>query len=56
MKTHNEVYAFVDLVGLGSVANVKAAGKYRTVGKDYEVQDGDIIRFKFMPRSTLKKR
>ena len=31
----------------GSEAAVKAAGKYRIEGKGYEVQDGDIIFFKF---------
>jgi ribosome-binding ATPase YchF (GTP1/OBG family) len=51
-----EVYTFEDLVSLGSVANIRAAGKFRTCGKDYIVQGGDIIKFKFMPRSTLKKR
>jgi len=32
---------------LGSEANVKAAGKYRQEGKMYEVQDGDVIFYKF---------
>jgi len=50
-----EVYSFTDLQEIGSVANVRAQGKYRTVGKDYVVKGGDIIKFKFMPRSTLKK-
>lgn len=32
---------------LGSEAEVKAAGKYRSEGKDYVVQDGDVIFYKF---------
>ena len=29
------------------MAKVKEAGKLRLEGKDYEVQDGDIIQFRF---------
>ncbi|MFN8819240.1 MAG: DUF933 domain-containing protein, partial [Holosporaceae bacterium] len=28
-------------------AGAKAAGKWRTEGKDYVVQDGDILLFRF---------
>merc|ERR1712050_614844 len=42
-----EVMAFSDLKELGSEAAVKAAGKYRQEGKNYEVQDGDVIFYKF---------
>ncbi|CAK9037693.1 Obg-like ATPase 1 [Durusdinium trenchii] len=42
-----EVMSFTDLKELGSEANVKAAGKYRQEGKNYEVQSGDVIFFKF---------
>lgn len=42
-----EVYAFDDLVKYGSEAEIKAAGKYRIEGKEYIVQDGDVIFFKF---------
>ncbi|CAE7901990.1 YchF1 [Symbiodinium necroappetens] len=42
-----EVMAYTDLKELGSEAAVKAAGKYRQEGKGYEVQDGDVIFFKF---------
>jgi ribosome-binding ATPase YchF (GTP1/OBG family) len=31
----------------GNVAKVKEAGRYRIEGKDYVVQDGDIIYFRF---------
>jgi GTP-binding protein YchF len=42
-----ETYAFEDLVKYGSEAEIKAAGKYRVEGKEYIVQDGDVIFFKF---------
>ena len=38
-----EVVAFNDLEKHGSMREVKAAGRFRLEGKDYEVQDGDII-------------
>lgn len=42
-----EVYAFDDFKAEGSSeAAVKAAGKYRTTGKLYEIQDGDVCYFK----------
>jgi len=41
-----EVYNYKDLKELGSEAAVKAGGKYRTQGKDYEIADGDIILIK----------
>ncbi|KAG2180821.1 hypothetical protein INT43_008400 [Umbelopsis isabellina] len=41
-----EVMKFEDLNKLGSEASVKAAGKYLQKGKDYKVEDGDIIYFK----------
>lgn len=42
-----EVMAFDVLKELKTEAEVKAAGKYRSEGKNYEVQDGDVIFFKF---------
>merc|ERR1719343_841365 len=42
-----EVMAYNDLKELGSEAAVKAGGKYRQEGKNYEVKDGDVIFFKF---------
>jgi obg-like ATPase 1 len=41
-----EVMKFDDLKELKSEAAVKGAGKYLSKGKDYVVQDGDIIYFK----------
>jgi GTP-binding protein YchF len=42
-----ETVAFEDLKELGSEKGVKAAGRIRLEGKDYVVQDGDIINFRF---------
>lgn len=42
-----EVYSIDDLKKYSSEAEIKAAGKYRQEGKDYVVQDGDVIFFKF---------
>jgi len=44
-----EVYSFDDLVKFGSEAKIKEAGRYRQEGKEYIVQDGDILFFKFNP-------
>ena len=38
---------FKDLQELGSEQAVKAAGKLRTEGKTYVMQDGDVVEFKF---------
>ena len=42
-----EVYDFEDLKKLGSEVAVKEAGKLRQEGKDYVMQDGDIVFFRF---------
>ncbi len=42
-----EVCGWDELVEAGSEAAVRAAGKMRLEGKDYVVQDGDVIHFKF---------
>ena len=42
-----EVVHFDDFVELGGKAACRDAGKYRIEGKDYTVQDGDIIEFRF---------
>ena len=42
-----EVMKCEDLFELGSEAAVKAAGKLAVEGKDYVVQDGDIMHFRF---------
>jgi ribosome-binding ATPase YchF (GTP1/OBG family) len=42
-----EVTHYDDLVGLGSFAKAREAGKLRIEGKDYVVKDGDVIEFRF---------
>lgn len=42
-----EVMKFDDLISLGSEEKVKAAGKFYLKGKDYVVEDGDIINVRF---------
>lgn len=42
-----EVVAFEDLDRLGSEAACRDAGKLRVEGRDYVVQDGDILRIRF---------
>ena len=42
-----EVMSFADLDEYGSPAKVKEAGKLRLEGKDYVMQDGDIVEFRF---------
>lgn len=42
-----DVMKYVDLQELGSEQAVKAAGKLRTEGKGYVMQEGDIVEFKF---------
>jgi len=42
-----EVMAFDDLVRLGSAARVKEAGLMHVEGRDYVVQDGEILFFRF---------
>lgn len=41
------VYSFEDFVKYGSEQKIKEAGRYRQEGKEYIVQDGDIMFFKF---------
>ncbi len=42
-----ETIHFDDLVTLGSLAKGREAGKLRIEGKEYVVQDGDVIEFRF---------
>ena len=42
-----ETAAYTDYVELGGEAGCRAAGKLRQEGKDYVVQDGDVMHFKF---------
>lgn len=42
-----EAYSIDDLRKYGTEAKIKEAGKYRVEGKDYVVQDGDVLFIKF---------
>jgi ribosome-binding ATPase YchF (GTP1/OBG family) len=42
-----EVIGFADLVEAGSVAAARSAGKARIEGKEYVMQDGDVVEFRF---------
>ena len=44
-----EVMSCADLKELGSESLVRAAGKWRLQGKEYIVQDGDIMNIRFSP-------
>jgi obg-like ATPase 1 len=51
-----DVTKYDDIERLGSENEVKKAGLVRTEGKNYEVQDGDIIYFKFNVSDPKKKK
>jgi hypothetical protein len=42
-----EVVAYDDLIALGNMAEARAEGKLRLEGKQYAVQDGDILSIRF---------
>jgi GTP-binding protein YchF len=42
-----EVISYDDLVAAGSVAEARARGRARMEGKDYVMQDGDVVEFRF---------
>jgi GTP-binding protein YchF len=42
-----EVIAFDDFIDGGGESGAKEAGKWRLEGKDYLVQDGDVVHFRF---------
>ena len=46
-----EVVSYDDLVEAGSMAAAKAAGKVRMEGKDYVMEDGDVVEFRFSKTS-----
>ncbi len=50
-----EVIGYDDLVTLGSVLAARAAGKARMEGKDYVMQDGDVVEFRFQATSGQQK-
>lgn len=42
-----EVYSVQDLIDVGSESGLRGAGKLRIEGKEYIVQDGDVMHFRF---------
>jgi len=42
-----EVIAYADFITCGGEQKAKEAGKWRLEGKDYIVQDGDVVHFRF---------
>jgi GTP-binding protein YchF len=42
-----EIVSFDDLVAAGSMNAARSAGKVRMEGKDYVMQDGDVVEFRF---------
>ncbi|GAB1456011.1 hypothetical protein MASR2M48_13180 [Spirochaetota bacterium] len=42
-----DVYSFADIDAMASESALKSAGKIRIEGKEYLVQDGDVMFFKF---------
>jgi obg-like ATPase 1 len=50
-----EVMAFDELKEAGSEAAMKERGRWRQEGKNYEVQDGDVITFKIGQLTAAKK-
>ena len=49
-----EVIGFDDLMEAGSTQAARAAGKARMEGKEYVMQDGDVVEFRFGSTSTSK--
>jgi len=42
-----EIVSFTDLMEAGSMTDAKAKGKVRMEGKEYIMQDGDVVEFRF---------
>ncbi|MBC2603119.1 redox-regulated ATPase YchF [Puniceicoccus vermicola] len=42
-----EVVSFNDLISAGSIQAARDAGRYRLEGKEYLVEDGDVVHFRF---------
>lgn len=42
-----DIVSYDDMISAGSLSAAKSAGNCRTEGKDYVMQDGDVVEFKF---------
>ncbi len=49
-----EIISYDDLVAAGTMNAARSAGKVRMEGKDYVMQDGDVVEFRFGSASTSK--
>jgi len=50
-----EVVSYDDLMAAGSLLKAREAGRVRIEGKDYVMQDGDVVEFRFQTASASKK-
>ena len=50
-----EIVSYDDLMAAGSLLKAREAGRVRMEGKDYVMQDGDVVEFRFSPTSVSKK-
>ena len=50
-----EIVSYDDLIGAGSMAAARAAGRVRMEGKDYVMADGDVVEFRFQTRTRPAK-
>ena len=50
-----DIVSYDDLVELGSLAEARAHGKMRMEGKDYVMEDGDVVEFRTGLTSGSKK-
>ena len=50
-----EIVSYDDLMAAGSMNAAKSAGRVRMEGKDYVMQDGDVVEFRFAPSSGSRK-
>ena len=50
-----EIVSYDDLMAAGSLLKAREAGRVRMEGKDYVMQDGDVVEFRFAPTSAGKK-
>ena len=50
-----DVISYTELIAYGNWQIAKDKGKIRTEGKDYTIQDGDIVHFKFNAWTLAKK-
>jgi hypothetical protein len=50
-----EIVSFDDLMEYRTIPAARAAGKARMEGKDYVMQDGDVVEFRFGSTSTSKQ-